>query len=285
MNAQKRRAQRAIDAAVKVAKAHNIHVNRPTVISDLYGMRVLLDPAPIVARVSTLTAILRQPIHNWLSREIDVATYLGNAGFPVVPPSNVVPPGPYIESGFGISFWTYVKSNSEKLVSNSVFCSMLNDLHKALKEYGGELPILAPIYNDIPSGINRLEVLGDVVPLSDLNFLKATWHQVQHRMDATSADVQPIHGDSHAGNILLTDAGPLWNDFEDVCIGPIEWDWSCSVVDSSLIAGVNQEQLKFFQFVRLLHATVWGHALLKETPRYSVQIRALLDQLKEQHQS
>jgi aminoglycoside phosphotransferase (APT) family kinase protein len=33
-----------------------------------------------------------------------------------------------------------------------------------------------------------------------------------------------LHGDAHLGNVCFTTGGPLWLDFEDVCIGPREWD-------------------------------------------------------------
>ena len=36
--------------------------------------------------------------------------------------------------------------------------------------------------------------------------------------------VQPLHGDAHLGNVL---GGPLWNDWEDTCLGPVGWDAAC----------------------------------------------------------
>ena len=38
---------------------------------------------------------------------------------------------------------------------------------------------------------------------------------------------QPIHGDAHQRNCLLTAAGPLWADLENVCRGPVEYDLAC----------------------------------------------------------
>jgi hypothetical protein len=39
-----------------------------------------------------------------------------------------------------------------------------------------------------------------------------------------SATVQPIHGDAPSWNLITTVDGPLWADFEDATLGPIEWD-------------------------------------------------------------
>lgn len=35
---------------------------------------------------------------------------------------------------------------------------------------------------------------------------------------------RPLHGDMHPGNLLATHTGHRWIDFEDVCVGPLEWD-------------------------------------------------------------
>jgi aminoglycoside phosphotransferase (APT) family kinase protein len=31
-----------------------------------------------------------------------------------------------------------------------------------------------------------------------------------------------VHGDSHPGNVLWTAGGPLWSDWEDAHLGPLE---------------------------------------------------------------
>ena len=35
---------------------------------------------------------------------------------------------------------------------------------------------------------------------------------------------QPLHGDASLSALLSTSSGPRWNDFEDVCVGTVEWD-------------------------------------------------------------
>jgi aminoglycoside/choline kinase family phosphotransferase len=46
------------------------------------------------------------------------------------------------------------------------------------------------------------------------------------------ADLQPIHGDASFSNLLATTAGPRWNDLEDVCVGPVEWDVAGVLADA-----------------------------------------------------
>jgi hypothetical protein len=38
-----------------------------------------------------------------------------------------------------------------------------------------------------------------------------------------------VHGDSHPGNVLWAAGGPLWGDWEDAHLGPLEWDLACLV--------------------------------------------------------
>jgi Ser/Thr protein kinase RdoA (MazF antagonist) len=38
-----------------------------------------------------------------------------------------------------------------------------------------------------------------------------------------------VHGDSHPGSVLWTADGPLWSDWEDAPLGPLEWDLACLV--------------------------------------------------------
>jgi aminoglycoside phosphotransferase (APT) family kinase protein len=39
--------------------------------------------------------------------------------------------------------------------------------------------------------------------------------------------IRPLHGDAHLNNVINTAAGPLWNDWEDTCLGPLGWDAAC----------------------------------------------------------
>jgi Ser/Thr protein kinase RdoA (MazF antagonist) len=43
-----------------------------------------------------------------------------------------------------------------------------------------------------------------------------------------------VHGDSHPGNVLWTPDGPLWSDWEDTHLAPLEWDLACLVARARL---------------------------------------------------
>ena len=42
--------------------------------------------------------------------------------------------------------------------------------------------------------------------------------------DPLAVGWQAVHGDAHPGNVLLLDGRLVWNDLEDCCLAPVEWD-------------------------------------------------------------
>ncbi len=68
------------------------------------GMNVLVElrPAPVVARVTRLAHLVRST--DALVGGIGLAKALGRRA---VPPSDLIDPGPHVEGGRYIAFWTY----------------------------------------------------------------------------------------------------------------------------------------------------------------------------------
>jgi hypothetical protein len=195
---------------------------------------VHLRPAPVVARVATSMPKLRRPISAWLEREIAVTTYLSEMGAPVVEPSRELPPGPHERDGFWTSFWTHVEPDPYRTPTTDDCSAMLVDLHAALRSYPSDLPILGA--DDIPRGLELLEKIGDVLGKADANLLRAAAERLCPLWEAPGGEVQPLHGDVHPGNLISTrDGGLVWIDFEDVCLGPVEWDLA-TIMDPGAVA-------------------------------------------------
>jgi hypothetical protein len=178
-------------------------------VAEGYSVRVRLDPAPVLTRVVTAGQALRGDPLPWLRREVAVCEFLASVGAPVVPAWHE--PGPHDGLGLGVSLWQWLDS-SPAPVSPSVLGRLLRDLHDGLDGYRGDLPVLVGPLTDIATAMR----LSDHRLLHDtaawLLPLVGTW------------PTRPVHGDAHAGNVLHTASGPLWLDFEDVCLGPVEWD-------------------------------------------------------------
>jgi hypothetical protein len=276
---------RAVAAATKVAESHGVRVVEPVVLADRYAVRVHLRPAPIVARISTFTALLRHPIDAWLTRELDVTRFLHGLGAPVVPPSDLLPAGPHLQDGFAISFWAYVAPVSEEPPAPEVAGKMLSELHGALQRYPGELPCLAPPLNDIPRGLVRLESMPQVIPAIDASMLRRVADRLLPTVGDATSPSQALHGDAHVYNLISSAHGLLWNDFEDTCKGSVAWDLSSlSDPDNKMLAAYpdapSAETLESYRRVRLLHATVWVLALQPEVDEWAVHARSMLDALR-----
>jgi aminoglycoside phosphotransferase (APT) family kinase protein len=177
---------------------------------------------------------LRSPIAEWLEREIAVTEFLSEQGAPVVAPSRELPPGPHEYDGFAISFWTYVEPDPDRTPIASDCSAMLFDLHAVLRTYPGKLPILGA--DDIPRGLELLGQTDEVLSKSDVELLRASAERLRSLWEVPGEDAQPLHGDAHPGNLISTrDGGLVWIDFEDVCLGPVEWDLA-TMMDPGAVA-------------------------------------------------
>lgn len=228
------RSRRAVAAAVALAREKGIRVDEPFVLADLFSLMVHLRPAPVVARVATCMPRLRTPIEDWLEREIAVTEYLSDQGAPVVAPSRELPPGPHERDGYWISFWTHVLPDPQRTPTTDDCSAMLPDLHDALRSYPGELSTLGA--DDISRGLDQLDRGGDVLGEADVGLLRASAERLRPFWEAPGGDLQPLHGDAHPGNLIATRGSDLvWIDFEDVCLGPVEWDLA-TIMDPAAVA-------------------------------------------------
>jgi thiamine kinase-like enzyme len=285
----------AIAAAVSVAAAHGIQINEPHVLADACSVRVHLQPAPVVARVSTLTPLFRSPVEAWLSRELAVTQFLVSQNAPVVAPSDLLPPGPHNYDGFFMSFWQYVQPISDAVPEPAIVGKMLAQLHTALRDYPGDLPYLAPPLNDIPRGLKQLEHYSlehyskDILDPSDLTLLRETYDhllsQLNKPVNELAERVQPLHGDAHALNLISTAKGWLWNDFEDTCKGSVAWDLVNldEVGKAAYLNLPNPAMLELYRQLRQLHGLVWAYVLLPEFPDWTEPTQAMLKNLRDIH--
>ena len=148
-----------------------------------------------------------------------MATFLLGAGAPVVPPTSLVDPGPHDSGSFVVSFWTYVEHDLGRFDAGAVGRS-LQTLHETLARYPGSLPSCDRL-QEIRTLLAQLEP-DHLVSRDELDRLRAL---ADHLRPAPAG--RPLHGDSHFRNVLWSPEGPLWNDLENACSGPIEYDLAC----------------------------------------------------------
>ncbi|TYB51612.1 aminoglycoside phosphotransferase family protein [Nonomuraea sp. PA05] len=218
----------AVSAAVAVAEEHGVRVVEPVVLNDSFNLRILLRPAPVVARVPTTTALGRPDPAGALGREVAVVSYLRDAGAPVVPPSDLLPAGPHLRDGVAMSFWAHVPHDPGHVVTPDVAGGMLAELHAVLRGFPGELPFLEPVLDEPVRLLDLLSERGSgLVGAGELARLREAHAALAAQVRDEAAGVQAVHGDAHPGNLLATPAGLLWNDFKECMAAPVEWDLAC----------------------------------------------------------
>ena len=206
----------AVAAAVAVATEQGVRVDDPIAVGTGSNVIVHLRPSPIVARVMTGTVVLHPDPHAWLTREIAVGTFLAERMTAVVAPTKEVDPGPYVSGNLWMSFWEYVEVRKTPLEAAAIG-QALRALHDALTEYRGPLPPRAAVLDEIDWLLNALP--SEPALSAERDRLAEVIHELEH-----AADRQPLHGDASLSALLATSSGPRWNDFEDVCVGTVEWD-------------------------------------------------------------
>jgi len=170
------------------------------------GMNVLvhLRPAPVVARITRLMHLVRAA--SALAGGVGLAHHLGGRA---VAPTDLIDPGPHTEGGRYVTFWTYRRGDE---ASPAEAGAALRAFHDAAETYRGPLRSFDPR----PEALRIADLVGGESA--------ATLRAAAGRLVPPALPEQAIHGDAHFGNVL---AGGVWQDFDDACFGPREWDLAC----------------------------------------------------------
>lgn len=277
-------------AAVGVAGEHGLPADDPEVLSSRGNVLVHLRPAPVVARVATLTAWTRSEPFKWLAREVAVARYAAATGGPVVPPTALADPGPHWRDGLAVSLWTFVPRSPER-PEPAEFGVALARLHIATGGFPGELPVLATLRAQISNALAALDREG-VLESGVLAALRDRHAEVLAGLDGPGGPELVLHGDAHPGNLLWTPAGWLWTDLEETCRGPRAFDLAVLVRGQdaddaaaalAAYADVTGQplpgpgELAWFDWARALEGAVWTLAMAHQYPaRYAQRAPGVL---------
>ena len=263
----------AVRAAVAVAARFGISSTEPAVLADGANIVVHLRPASVVAKVAASTPAVRTDNQDWLQHELDVSAFLAAEGAPVVPPSPEMPATTHRDDGQVMSFWRYLPPADPARPlrpDEETIGSMLRDLHAALRRYPGTLKVLAPL-QDIPAYLARPQAR---VNQEGKAALAAAYQRLTAELDPAAAQ-QVLHGDAGVGNLMATDRGWVWHDFEDTCSGPVAWDLAASTSsqyqDGKRILAAYRDpvdlvQLAVCEQLRRLHLTVWYNLYAERLP-------------------
>jgi hypothetical protein len=84
-----------------VAREYGVACREAVRLAAGSNVLVHLKPASVVARVMTGTAVLHDDVEQWLAREVAVAAFVAERSDLVVPPTDILPPGPHEQDGCG----------------------------------------------------------------------------------------------------------------------------------------------------------------------------------------
>jgi Phosphotransferase enzyme family len=206
------RSSSAVAAAVAVAADLGHRGVEPVVLREAWHVLVHLRPLPVVARVSGPPG--PEVDTGQVRRELAIAGHAASGGAPVIPPADVLDPGPHERDGHILTFFRFVEPRGE--VEPPAAGRGLRVIHEVLADFDEQLP-------DAGHPGETARMLDGLTPSPDVELL--------HCAFASRPPVggQAVHGDAHLANCLATGGRPLWHDFEKACRAAPEYDLAALV--------------------------------------------------------
>ena len=197
----------------------------PVVIDRHSNLALRLDPTPWVARVATGTAGPRSDA-GWARREVAIARALAEAGAAVAAPAPGALAGPHVEGGWRITLWQRLDL-ADGPPDPAAAGRALARCHarlKTLTDVLAESPISpwAPLHE-----AERLLAHPQVRERAgaDLGWVADRLAGLSGPVLNHPAPRQWLHGDAHLNNCRRLHSGePVWLDWEDACLAPLEWE-------------------------------------------------------------
>jgi hypothetical protein len=201
----------------EVAAALGLDARDAVVVRQTSSTVVDLAPAPVIAR---LWPAGRRDL-DVVRRELAVTSYLAHAGAPVAAPWTEA--GPHERAGLVVTLWWRVDHDPDRPLDGAAAGRALREVHDHLTDHDGaglphfarldELRAVAAILD--PASAEAAE-LGEAIALAEVV------------VAGLGVQLQPVHGDAWLGNVLRAPGGPVWSDFERLCLGPRELDLTCN---------------------------------------------------------
>ncbi|MDJ0788427.1 MAG: aminoglycoside phosphotransferase family protein [Myxococcota bacterium] len=207
----------AVAAATAVATRCNLRADQATVLHCSNRVALRLSRCDALARVARAG-------RGGAQLEVDVARRLAELqGCPVAALDPRVEPRVHEHDGFTVTLWTYHHPLTPPEVSPADYATALAKLHAGMRKVSLEVPHFTDRVTEaqaLVSSRERTPALGD----EDRELLADTLGRLRQAVVDHRADEQLLHGEPHPGNVLRTEAGPLFIDLETCCRGPVEFD-------------------------------------------------------------
>jgi Ser/Thr protein kinase RdoA (MazF antagonist) len=206
----------ALDAACEAVRRCGLNPAGARMLRESHNTVVLLPEAAVVAKVT--------PSRNAeaLGRELAVGLHLAARDAPTVRPLSDGAAGPYDLNGRVLTLWSYCPPGPAREQPGVELGRALRAFHEALADFAGPLPPFtekvadaAALFAD-PTATPELSA-------PDRQLTAAIYGKLRPRLE-TEGTARSLHGEPHSHNVIWAPNGPVFVDFEAVCVGPVEWD-------------------------------------------------------------
>jgi aminoglycoside phosphotransferase (APT) family kinase protein len=243
----------ALVAAVEVGAAAGFPAGEPVVLQDTNNVVVWLVPHPVVAKVGVWGHSASA-----LATEVEVAAHLATLDTPTARPM-----GPLCRHGargLPVSLWARIETTTDEPVDDAALASVLPLVWDGLATVPAELPGYEATLENAEQTL-RDDALMGALDRVDLALLRRSFARFRDDVAGQVSGRLPLHGEPHAGNVLVAAGGPVLIDFEGACTGPREWDLACAppgVADR--LEDVDHALLASARLLRSAFVAVWGWA-------------------------
>jgi aminoglycoside phosphotransferase (APT) family kinase protein len=213
--------RRAVAAAMSTASAVGLAVDNAVILNDSNRLVVRLTPCDIVARVTPVTHHAGH--HMSAEREVELVKWLAQTGSPVAPLDARVEPRVFVRDGFEISMWSYFEPVEFRLLPLADYAQALERLHAGLREIDFTPPNVMDRVTAVQQDVASRAITPDLAD-TDREVLASTLRDLKKSILNRPRPGQLLHGEPHPGNVLNTENGPLFMDFENTGHGPVEYD-------------------------------------------------------------
>lgn len=224
-------------ACRRLAASLGLGAVQPRVVGRHSNLAVHLAPSPWVLRVATGTAGPRAG-GGHAERELRLLRHLAALGAPALPPAPRPLAGPHRVDGWTMTLWPWLDLQDEPPDPMAAGRALAR-CHAGLRALPHRGHDDDATWAPLTETLRLLER-----PLVRQRAADADRHLVGQRLQALStllrahpAPLQWLHGDAHLNNVRSHVSGPLWLDWEDACVAPLEWDLASLVAGHRVLGG------------------------------------------------
>jgi Ser/Thr protein kinase RdoA (MazF antagonist) len=204
--------------------------------------------------------------HEVFALEVELAQRLAALASPVAALEPRVDPRVHERDGFAMTLWTYYETVTVDQVTPAEYAGALQRLHAGMRN----VEIATPHFMERTAEAVGLVASRDETPAladADRLLLLSTLRSARQQIHSRGAAEQLLHGEPHPGNVLRTQDGPLFIDFETCCRGPIEFDVAHLPTEvSAIYPGVDQVLLEECRRLVLAMVAAWRWDVRDEFP-------------------